>query len=132
MVGTNSFRELVVWQRSIELTLEIYQLTKLFPREELFGLTSQLRRAAVSIPSNIAEGQCRITKGEFIQFLGIARGSNSELQTQLIICRRLKLGDEQALRCCDSLAVEVGRMLNSLILSLKTPKPSPNQLETRN
>jgi len=118
MTGTNSFRNLTVWQRSIELTLEIYQLTRLFPREEIFGLTSQIRRASVSIASNIAEGQGRATKGEFIQFLGIARGSNCELQTQLIIARGLSFGDQATLANCESLAAEVGKMLNSLITSL--------------
>ena len=77
-----SFRDLIVWQRAIELSLAIYTLTRAFPRHELFGLTSQLRRAAVSIASNIAEGEGRGTPGEFKQFLGIAKGSNAELQTQ--------------------------------------------------
>ena len=82
-----SFRDLQVWQRSIESTVAIYRLTQNFPREEVYGLTSQIRRSAVSVPSNIAEGQGRLATGEFRQFLGIARGSNFELQTQLEIAR---------------------------------------------
>src|SRR5690349_21718018 len=90
-----SFPELQVWQRSMQLAVSIYRLTKDFPREELYGLTSQIRRAAVSIPSNIAEGQGRIGAGEFRQFLGIARGSTCEVQTQFEIARALELGDPE-------------------------------------
>ena len=84
-----SFRDLNVWQRSIQLTVSVYRLTQGFPREEVYGLSNQMRRSAVSVPSNIAEGQGRLTTGEFRQFLGIARGSNFELQTQLEISRAL-------------------------------------------
>lgn len=122
MAVVNSFKELIVWQRSIELTMEIYRLTKSFPREEMFGLTSQLRRAAVSIPSNIAEGQSRESTGEFIQFLGIACGSNAEVYTQLVIARGLQLGDEASIARCESLCAETGKMLNSVLKTLK-PKP---------
>jgi four helix bundle protein len=76
-----SFRDLQVWQRSMEMTLAVYRLTRGFPHEEIYGLTSQMRRSAISVPSNIAEGQERLNTREFIQFLGIARGSNCELQT---------------------------------------------------
>jgi four helix bundle protein len=76
-----SFRDLLVWQRAMQLAVAIYSLTKNFPREGLYGLTSQIRRAAVSIPSNISEGQGRQTTGEFRSFIGITRGSNFELQT---------------------------------------------------
>jgi four helix bundle protein len=85
---TQSFRDLLMWQRSMQLTVMIYRLTRDFPREELYGLTSQIRRAAVSLPSNNAEGHGRLNSGEFKQFLGVARGSNSELQTQLEIAKR--------------------------------------------
>ncbi|HUH61590.1 MAG TPA: four helix bundle protein, partial [Terracidiphilus sp.] len=88
-----SFRDLHVWQRAMQLTVAIYRLTKDFPKEEQFGWTSQIRRSAISIPSNIAEGQGRSTNGEFRQFLSIARGSNCELQTQLEIARALGLGN---------------------------------------
>jgi four helix bundle protein len=120
LATVRSFKELIVWQRSIELTLEIYRLTKTFPREEVFGLTSQLRRAAVSIASNIAEGQSRGTTGEFRQFLGIARGSAAEVDTQLTIVRGLMMADEIAIAKCDSLCAEVGKMLNALLNSLKS------------
>jgi len=102
-----SFRELVVWQKAMELTVAIYLLTKDYPREELFGLTNQLRRCAVSIPSNIAEGQGRISAGEFRQFLGIARGSVCELQTQLELSRRLQFGGKDLIDSADALSIEV-------------------------
>jgi four helix bundle protein len=76
-----SFRDLLVWQRSMTLAVVVYRLTSEFPRQEMFGLISQMRRAIISIPCNIAEGQGRNSTGEFRQFLGIARGSNSEVQT---------------------------------------------------
>ena len=114
-----SFRDLFVWQREIELTAAIYALTKALPKEELFGLTSQIRRAAVSIPSNIAEGQSRRTTGEFLQFLAIARGSNAEVQTQLILIRTLGFGDHAGIEKCEGLSLEVARMLNALIGSLQ-------------
>jgi len=110
-----SFRELLVWQRAIALTLEIYKLTKAFPKEEMFGLTSQLRRAAVSVASNIAEGQGRKTKGEFAQFLCMARGSNAEVQTQLVIARGLGYAGEAEVGRCEALALEVAKMLNGLL-----------------
>jgi four helix bundle protein len=87
-----SYRELEVWKRSIELSVVTYKLTGEFPSDERFGLTSQLRRASVSIASNIAEGYGRATKGEFKQFVGIARGSALELQTQLVIAKELGFG----------------------------------------
>ncbi len=116
-----SFRDLQVWQKAIELSLAVYALTAVFPHDELFGLTSQLRRASVSVPSNIAEGADRGTTGEFRQFLGIAKGSNAELQTQLIIARSLHFGEPTNLDRCESLSAEVTRMLLGLLASL--PKP---------
>jgi len=92
-----SFRDLQIWQKSMELTVAVYRITQSFPREEIFGLTSQLRRCAISIPSNIAEGQGRSSEREFLHFLSIARGSNCELQTQVEIARRLGLADTQLL-----------------------------------
>src|ERR1700722_9716372 len=115
-----SCRDLQVWQRSMEMTVIIYRLTQGFPREEVFGLTSQLRRAAVSIPSNIAEGQARLNTREFRQFLGIARGSNCELQTQLEICRALKLGDSSLLDHAESLSHEIGKMIYTILGKLRT------------
>ena len=113
-----SFRDLVVWQRSIQLTVAIYRLTKGFPREEVYGLTSQIRRSAVSIPSNIAEGQGRLSTGEFRQSLGFARGSNSELQTQLEIARSLGYGDTKTIEEAEGLSSEVGKMINAILRTL--------------
>jgi len=121
-MARESFRQLVVWKRAIELTFAVYAATKLFPKEELFGLTGQMRRAAVSIASNIAEGQSRGTDGEFRHFLGIAAGSLAELQTQLIIATGLELGESPSLDRCDSLAAEVFKMLLALTASLKRVK----------
>jgi four helix bundle protein len=84
-----SYRDLVAWNKAMELVMEVYRLTQGFPKEEIFGLMSQLRRSAVSIPSNIAEGQGRLSKGEFRNFLGNARGSLSELETQVLIAEKL-------------------------------------------
>ncbi len=104
----------------MELTVVIYRLTQGFPREEMFGLTSQLRRCAVSIPSNIAEGQGRLNTREFRQFLGIARGSTCELQTQLEIVRRLALGNPQLLDEAEGLSHEIGKMIFTILRKLKT------------
>jgi len=112
------YKDLVVWQKAIELVIEIYRATSQFPREEMYGLTSQLRRAAVSIPSNIAEGQGRATKGEFIQFLGHARGSLCEVNTQILIARRLGFLAPELEQHLTSLSNEVGRILNGLLTSL--------------
>ncbi len=119
--AVRSFRDLQVWQRAMELTVAIYRFTQDFPREEVYGLTSQLRRCSVSIPSNIAEGQGRLNTREFKQFLAIARGSDCELQTQLEIASRLGLGDPNLLRQTMSLSHEVGKMIFVLLKSLPTP-----------
>jgi four helix bundle protein len=115
----HSFRDLVVWQRAMQLTVAVYRLTQDFPREEQYGLTSQIRRSVVSIPSNIAEGQGRVSAGEFRQFLGIARGSNCELQTQLEIARALKLGSPDLIEEAEPLSDEVRKMLFGMLGSLK-------------
>lgn len=114
-----SFRDLKVWQRAMDLTLVVYRLTQGFPREEVYGLTSQLRRCAVSVPSNIAEGQGRLNTREFKQFLGIARGSNCELQTQLEIARKLGFGDLRLIDEAESLAHEIGRMIFTILGKLR-------------
>jgi four helix bundle protein len=118
MRSVRSFRDLIVWQRAMELALAVYELTREFPKEEIYGLTSQLRRAAVSIASNIAEGHGRNTAGEFRQFLGVARGSNFEVQTQLVLSRRLKYGEEERMTLCEGLSVEVEARPSCLGLSL--------------
>lgn len=88
-----NFKELIVWQKSVDLVTEIYRITEVFPKSEIYGLTSQIRRASVSIPSNIAEGHSRRSSVDYIQFLKIARGSLAELETQLIIARKLDFID---------------------------------------
>ncbi|MGD0682270.1 MAG: four helix bundle protein [Terracidiphilus sp.] len=120
-----SFRNLAVWQRSIELTLAVYKLTSTFPDSERFGLTNQLRRAAVSVASNIAEGHGRSTKGEYLQFLGHARGSNSEVETQIVISKALGFGSKEMLQTSEDLCNEVGRMLGAMMKTLRSKSPSP-------
>lgn len=113
------FRDLTVWQRSMELATVVYRVTKEFPADERFGLTSQMRRAGVSVPSNIAEGHARHSTGEYIHALGIARGSLAELETQAELAHRLgmlSMVQQQELR---ELFLEIGRMLNGLVGSLR-------------
>ncbi len=100
------------------MTVAVYALTRAFPREEMFGLTSQLRRASISVASNIAEGRGRLSAGEFRNFLGMAQGSNYEVQTQLDVSRRLRLGNEAEMEFAVGLSEEVGKMLSALIVSL--------------
>jgi len=112
-----SYQDLLVWQKAMSLVTDIYRITRRFPPEERFGLTSQVRRAAVSIPSNIAEGQARRTRGEFLQFLGHAKGSLAELDTQLRIAENLGyLHDSDTLFRDLS---DVRRMLSGLVSSLE-------------
>jgi four helix bundle protein len=114
-----SYRDLVAWQKAMDLVTAIYQASACFPREELYGLTSQLRRAAVSVPSNIAEGQGRRGRAEFRHFLRQASGSLMELETQMMIAERLRyISPELANQALDRSA-EVGRVLNGLINSLE-------------
>jgi four helix bundle protein len=114
-----SFEDLTVWQRAMEMTVQIYSLTSTFPDGERYGLTSQMRRAAVSVASNIAEGRGRMSQGEFRQFLGTAQGSNFEVQTQLEVSRRLGFGKESSLQTAKKLSVETGKMLSALIATLQ-------------
>jgi len=114
-----SFRELIVWQRAIQLSSEVYRLTSSFPSSEQFGLTNQLRRASVSIASNIAEGYGRNSKGEYLQFLGHARGSTCELQTQLVLSNTLGFGTEETIHAVEHLSADVSRLLNALMNKLK-------------
>jgi four helix bundle protein len=111
-------QDLTVWQRAIDLTVCIYRLTRGFPKEEMYGLVSQLRRASVSVASNIAEGRGRINSAEFRQFLGIALGSVFELKTQLVVARRLEFGSEQLINEAAGLSEEVSKMLTSLTQKL--------------
>ena len=115
---SHSYRDLLVWQKSIKFVRNIYVQTGSFPKEELFGLTSQIRRAAVSIPSNIAEGQGRLSKREFKQFLGIARGSLLELETQLLIAGELGYMCQPELEELLRQTAELLRMLNGLMSAI--------------
>ena len=103
-----------MWKQSIDLTTLIYELTAGFPKHEIYGLTSQMRRAAVSVASNIAEGSARGTRKDFRQFVKLAEGSNSELQTQLIIANRLQFGDRDKAEAAEVLSIRIGKMLTSL------------------
>ncbi len=114
-----TYQDLIVWQKSIELVITTYNITEKFPRDEIFGITSQIRRAAVSIPSNIAEGKMRGGNIEFKRFLLIAFASGAELETQLIIARKLPKMDKLDYNKVDSLLEEVMRMLNKLISQLE-------------
>ncbi|MDO8515753.1 MAG: four helix bundle protein [bacterium] len=117
----NSYKDLIVWQKSIDLVVEIYALTEAFPKTEIYGLTNQMRRAVVSIPSNIAEGYSRKHRPEYMQFIKIAFGSSAELETQLIIGKKLKFVSEERLKKSDELLSEVMKMLNKLSSSLSLP-----------
>jgi four helix bundle protein len=114
-----SFKDLVVWQRAVQLTVAVYKLTALFPASEQFGLTNQLRRASVSVASNIAEGYGRSTRGEYVLFLGHARGSNCEVETQLMISEALGFGSEDSRKLAASLSGEVSRMLVAMMGKLR-------------
>ncbi len=110
------------------MSVAVYRLTERFPKQEMYGLTSQLQRASVSVASNIAEGRGRLTPGEFRQFLGMAQGSNYEVQTQLAIVRKLGFLKPELLAEAEGLSIEVGRMLSSLIA---TVGPKPKKLEAK-
>lgn len=115
MAKVKSYRELLVWQKGIDLVRSIYQLTKGFPNQEVYGLSSQLQRAAVSVPSNIAEGQAREHSGEFRRFLYIAVGSLAEVDTQLEIAKQLNYFQEENIKEIYDLLVELRKMLHGLI-----------------
>ena len=114
-----NFKDLVAWQKAMDLVEMVYRLTSAFPADERFGLTSQLRRAAVSIPSNIAEGQGRNSTGDFVRFLSIAYGSLREVETQMLIALRLKFADPTQFKPVQELCDEIGRILNGLMNSLR-------------
>lgn len=116
----SSFRDLVIWQRAVQLCLEIYRLTAVFPQVEQFGLSNQLRRASVSIASNIAEGWGRSTRGEYLQFLGHARGSLCELQTQLVIAKALGFGSAELHKKTEGMSADVSRLLIALMKKMRS------------
>jgi four helix bundle protein len=118
VLGLQKYEDLIVWQKALDLVVEVYSLAKLLPSEEIYGLSSQMKRAAVSIPSNIAEGQERNTTKDFINHLYIAKGSKGELETQLLICVRLQYLMQPQIMMAQNLLSEIGKMLNALIQSL--------------
>ena len=118
----HSYKDLIVWQKSIELVVAIYELTEKFPREEIYGLTSQIRRCAVSIPSNIAEGRYRGTKNDFAHFLRIAYGSGGELETQIEISKKLLKTRLLNYNKVENLLDEIMRMLNVMTNKLSSYK----------
>ncbi len=121
-VSGKSYRDLIVWQRAMDFVEMLYGATAPFPKDELYGLTSQLRRASVSIPSNIAEGQGRGSPGDFQRFLWIANGSLREVETQILIARRLHYLDADTTTNLTSAAAEIGRLIHGLINSLPNKK----------
>ena len=122
MSGLKSYRDLEVWKKSIDWVEQIYLVSKDFPQEERFGLTSQLRRAAVSVPSNIAEGAARTGTGEFLQFLSVAGGSLAEAETQLMIAGRLQLAPPERVEALLHQAEELSKMLGGLKRSLQSKR----------
>jgi len=116
----DSYKDLIAWRKAMDLVTEIYRVTRTFPRDELYGLTNQLRRAAVSVPSNIAEGQARFSKKEFHQFLSHARGSLVEIETQLLIAQNLEHISPQQLGSVLDKAAQLGKILNGLIASIRS------------
>ena len=118
-MAVQSFRESIAWQKAMDLSVAVYDVSRVFPKEKMFGLTNQLRRASVSVASNIAEGQGRLTTGEFIQFLGMARGSALEVETQLDLAMRLGLGVPADISDVQRRATEVVRTINASISGLR-------------
>ena len=117
-LGVQKYEDLIVWQKAMDLAVEVYKLTKLLPDDETYVLSGQMRRAAVSIPSNIAEGQEHNTTKDFIRYLYIAKGSKGELETYISLCIRLELLTQTQIAAAKDLLNEIGKMLNALIQSL--------------
>ena len=117
--GIQTFKDLIVWQKAIALSVSCYRLTTDFPKAEVYGMTSQIRRASVSIAANIAEGHGREHTKSFVQFLRIAQGSTKELATHLIIAEQVSLAPSDKIAPINAAVEEIGRMLRSLIRSLQ-------------
>lgn len=115
----STYRDLIVWRKSMRSVVEVYRATEAFPKREWYGLAAQVRRAAVSVPSNIAEGQGRRHKREFQQFLGTARGSLMEVETQLLLARALHYIEKPTTDALLGQTAEIGRMLNGLMVAMK-------------
>ena len=116
---SESYRDLIVWRKAMALVTDVYRATESFPSREIYGITNQVRRAAVAIPSDIAEGKGRISKKEYVQMLSRARGSTYEVQTQLEISRNLSFLATDAFEILEMKAAEVGRLLNGLITKIR-------------
>lgn len=121
-MSVRSYRDLIAWQKAMDLAAAVYRVTEAFPAREQFGLSNQMRRASVSIPSNIAEGQGRGTTKDYVHFLHIARGSLQELETQLLLAQRLNFASEPEVHNLLSLCDEVSRLVSGLMNSL-APRP---------
>ncbi len=117
--GIQSFKDLLVWQKALTLSVLCYQLTKAFPKDEMYGMTAQIRRASVSVPANIAEGHGREHTRSFIQFLRVAQGSLKELETHLMLAEQVNLAPAAALAPAYAMTDEIGRMLRALIRALQ-------------
>ncbi|MGD0516995.1 MAG: four helix bundle protein [Thermoguttaceae bacterium] len=117
-MSIKDYRELIVWQKAMDLVETIYRITGIFPREEIYGLTSQIRRAAVSIPSNIAEGNGRNTTRDYVHFLGVAYGSVKEVETQVLIAERLQYINSSLSGEVVKMTIEIARLISGLINSL--------------
>lgn len=113
------FKDLIVWQRAMDLVTDVYRTTDAFPKREVYSLTDQIRRAAVSVPSNIAEGQAHYSRAEFSHFLRHSAGSLAELETQLLLAERLEYAKQDQIRILLKQIIEIGKLLNGLINSLK-------------
>lgn len=122
MVYINSYKDLIVWQKAMELAKAVFELTSYFPKSELYGLVSQMRRAVVSIVSNIAEGYGRRSIKEYSQFYAIAYGSALELETQLILSKSLSMASKESFKSSDDLLLEVLKMLHSIINKLNAKR----------
>lgn len=112
------YKDLQVWQKSVDLCVEVYRLVKLLPKEETYALSDQMRRSVVSIPSNIAEGYARRSTKEYLKFLSIANGSRTELETQLIICKKIGYLKDTDISCAIQTTEEIGKMLSTIMSKL--------------
>src|SRR2546423_1843979 len=117
-----SYRQLIAWQKSMDFVMDVYKVTKAFPRDEVYGLATQLRRAAVAVPTNIADGQARFSPNEFFYFLGRARGALVEVETQLLIAQNLNYFTAEQGQQLLNKAADVGKILNGLIASDPPPE----------
>lgn len=117
-----SYRDLLVWQQAMDLAVACYKLSKKFPKEDLFGLTSQLRRSSASIAANIAEGHGRESSASYVQYLRVAQGSLKETETHIILAGRLELGPREDLKKALSVCDEIGKMIRSLIRAIQEKK----------